>query len=151
MEDQFIPGFVSWLNSLIDMDVQRISDGAVPVPGRVLVPASDQHLLMTPRLTLGYSEEPRNNFYHPSIDVFLLSVAHHWPAPGIATILTGMGRDGAEGLLALHQRNWYTIAQDEESSIVYGMPKAAAKIGAAATILPAGAISAAISDLILKR
>ena len=142
MENQFIPGFVSWLDSLIDMSAARISYGAVPEPGRVLVPASDKHLVMTPRLKLAYSAEPRDNYYHPCIDVFLHSVA---------AILSGMGRDGAEGLLALHRRNWYTIAQDKESSIVYGMPKAAAEIGAASASLPAGAIGRTITDLLLKR
>lgn len=151
MENQFIPGFVSWLDSLIDMSAARISDGAVPEPGRVLVPASDKHLVMTPRLKLAYSAEPRDNFYHPCIDVFFHSVAQHWPTGGIAAILTGMGRDGAEGLLALHRRNWYTIAQDKESSIVYGMPKAAAEIGAASASLPAGEIGRTIIDLVLKR
>lgn len=151
MENQFIPGFVSWLDSLIDMDVARISNGALPESGRVLVPASDIHLIMTPRLTLTYSEEPRDNFYHPCIDVFCFSVARHWPTPGIAAILTGMGRDGAEGLLALHRRSWYTIAQDKASSIVYGMPKAAAEIGAASASLPAGEIGRTISDLLAKR
>ena len=60
-----------------------------------------------------------------------------------------MGRDGAEGLLALHNRNWYTIAQDHGSSIVYGMPKAAADIGAATDILPASKIGKAISNFLL--
>jgi two-component system response regulator WspF len=60
-----------------------------------------------------------------------------------------MGRDGAEGLLALHNRNWYTIAQDRDSSIVYGMPKAAAQIGAATDILPADKIGKAISNALL--
>ena len=62
-----------------------------------------------------------------------------------------MGRDGAEGLLALHNRNWYTIAQDRDSSIVYGMPKAAAQLGATTDILPAGKIGKAISNYILAK
>jgi two-component system response regulator WspF len=62
-----------------------------------------------------------------------------------------MGRDGAEGLLALHNRNWYTIAQDQDSSIVYGMPKAAAELGAARDILPANKIGQAISNYLLVK
>jgi two-component system response regulator WspF len=61
-----------------------------------------------------------------------------------------MGKDGAEGLLALRKRNWYTIAQDRDSSIVYGMPKAAAQLGAATDILPSNMIGGAISDFLLK-
>jgi two-component system response regulator WspF len=66
------------------------------------------------------------------------------PDPGIAVLLTGMGRDGAAGLLRLRRRRWHTIAQDEASSIVYGMPRAAAEIGAAAEVLPVAAIAGAI-------
>ncbi|MEN8231090.1 MAG: chemotaxis protein CheB [Thermodesulfobacteriota bacterium] len=83
------------------------------------------------------------------VDVFFSSIAQFWPGKGIAALLTGMGRDGAEGLLALHNRNWYTIAQDRDSSIVYGMPKAAVQLGAATDILPAGKIGKAISNYIL--
>jgi two-component system response regulator WspF len=106
---------------------------------------------MTSTLTLSYSKEPKDNFYHPSVDVFFYSVAQYWPGDGVAALLTGMGRDGAQGLLALHNRNWYTIAQDRDSSIVYGMPKAAALLGAAKDILPAGKIGKAISHYIIAK
>ena len=61
--------------------------------------------------------------------------------PGVAVLLTGIGRDGAVGMLALRNAGWHSIAQDETSSVVYGMPKAAAEIGAAAAILPLGEIA----------
>lgn len=149
MNQQFTPGLVNWMDSQINMPVRIANDGAIPESGKVLMACTDDHLVMTPKLTLSYSIEPKENFNHPSVDVFFFSVAKYWPASGIAAILTGMGRDGAEGLLALHNRNWYTIAQDRGSSIVYGMPKAAAQIGAATDILPAGSIGKAISDFLL--
>jgi two-component system response regulator WspF len=149
MDAQFTPGFAKWMDSQINMPAHVVKDDAIPEPGKVLVACTNDHLVMTPKLTLRYSKEPKNNFYHPSVDVFFLSVAQYWPASGIAVLLSGMGRDGAEGLLALHNRNWYTIAQDRGSSIVYGMPKAAADIGAATDILPASRIGKAISDFLL--
>jgi two-component system response regulator WspF len=149
MDAQFTPGFVKWVDTRINMPVDVVRDAAIPEPGKVLIACTNDHLVMTPKLTLHYSKEPKDNFYHPSVDVFFLSVAQYWPAAGIAALLSGMGRDGAEGLLALHNRNWYTIAQDHGSSIVYGMPKAAADIGAATDILPASKIGKAISNFLL--
>jgi two-component system response regulator WspF len=151
MNQQFTPGLVSWMDSQINMPVQIAANGTIPEPGKVLMACTDDHLVMTPKLTLSYSEEPKENYYHPSVDVFFFSVAKYWPSKGIAALLTGMGKDGAEGLLALRKRNWYTIAQDRESSIVYGMPKAAAQLGAATDILPSGMIGGAISDFLLNK
>jgi two-component system response regulator WspF len=151
LNKQFTPGLVDWLNSQVKLPVRVAMDGATPEPGQVLMAYTDDHLVMTPKLTLRYAKEPKDNFHHPSVDVFFFSVAQYWPAPGIAALLTGMGRDGAEGLLALHNRNWYTIAQDRDSSIVYGMPKAAAQIAAATDILPASKIGQAISDFLLLK
>jgi two-component system response regulator WspF len=151
MDEQFTPGLVDFINSKINMPVQIAKEGAMPEPGKVLMACTDHHLVMTSKLTLSYSKEPKDNFYHPSVDVFFFSVAQYWPSKGVAALLTGMGRDGAEGLLALHNRNWYTIAQDRDSSIVYGMPKAAALIGAATDILPASKIGNAISNSLLVK
>ena len=149
MDKQFTPGLVQWIDSKINLPVNIARAGDIPEPGKVLMACTDDHLVMTSTLTLSYTEEPKDNFYHPSVDVFFSSVAQFWPGEGVAALLTGMGRDGAEGLLALHNRNWYTIAQDRDSSIVYGMPKAAAQLGAATDILPAGKIGTAISNYIL--
>ena len=149
MDKQFTPGLVQWIDSKINLPVSVARAGDIPEPGKVLMACTDDHLVMTSTLTLSYTKDPKDNFYHPSVDVFFSSVAQFWPGEGVAALLTGMGRDGAEGLLALHNRNWYTIAQDRDSSIVYGMPKAAAKLGAATDILPAGKIGKAISNYIL--
>ena len=146
MDQQFTPGLVGWMNTQIKLPVDIVSEGTMPEPGKIYMACTDGHLVMTSKLTLSYTQEPRDNFYHPSVDVFFFSVAQYWPGDGVAALLTGMGRDGAEGLLALHNRNWYTIAQDKDSSIVYGMPKAAAALGAATDILPANKIGTAIKD-----
>ena len=83
--------------------------------------------------------------------MFLASVAEHWPEPGAAAILTGMGRDGAVGLLALRRAGWLTLAQDEATCVVYGMPRAAAEAGAAELVLPIREIGGAIAERVRDR
>jgi two-component system response regulator WspF len=89
--------------------------------------------------------------YRPSVDEFFNSIRRHWRRTGVAVVLTGMGRDGARGLLALRQAGWHTLAQDEKTSIVYGMPRAAAEAGAAIEVLPLESIAAAIARQAGKR
>ena len=78
------------------------------------------------------------------MDTFFFSLERNWPDRGVAALLTGIGRDGARGLLSLRQAGWHTIAQDERTSVIYGMPKAAADVNAAVDILPLDDIAAAI-------
>ena len=81
--------------------------------------------------------------------MFFKSVAGHWPRSGVAALLTGMGRDGAEGLLQLRSMGWKTIAQDESTSVVWGMPRAAVELGAADQVLPLPLIGQAIASFFL--
>jgi chemotaxis response regulator CheB len=101
--------------------------------------------------TFDYQDEPRGYFYHPSVNEFFSSAARHAPAGSLGVLLTGMGRDGAEGLLAMRQAGHHTIAQDRASSVVYGMPAAAAELGAAVEVLPLGRIAARISHFCQER
>jgi two-component system response regulator WspF len=110
----------------------------------VLLAASDDHLIVRPNRRLAYTPEPAQNPFRPSVDVLFESLAACWPRRGIAALLTGMRHDGAVGLLRLRQAGWFTIAQDEASSIVYGMPRAAAELGAACLVLPLQEIGARI-------
>jgi two-component system response regulator WspF len=110
----------------------------------VLIAGTNDHLVLTRARTLEYQPEPHQIFFRPSVDVFFESVAAHWPQAGTAVVLTGMGRDGAAGLLALRRKGWHTIAQDEATSIVWSMPKAAIDAGAAREVLPIGRIAAAV-------
>ena len=107
-------------------------------------PMSRGDLILTPGGTLDYTPEPADYAYRPSVNVFFHSLARHWRAPAIGVLLTGMGRDGATGLLALRETGCHTIAQDRESSAIYGMPKGAADLGAAAEILALGDIAPAL-------
>ncbi|GBE53325.1 chemotaxis response regulator protein-glutamate methylesterase [bacterium BMS3Bbin14] len=146
MDEQFISGLVDWLNNQVALEVKVLSKGDRPRPGVVLIPATSHHLVMHRNNTLGYSVEPTDNYYHPSVDVFFKSVARYWQGGCIGVILTGMGRDGADGLLALRRQGNYSIAQDQESSVVFGMPKAAIEVGAAQDILPVEDIGSKIID-----
>ena len=148
MDEQFTRGLADWLNSQLALTVRVMKEGDRPLPGTVLIPSTNHHMIMYPNKSLGYSEEPKKNFYHPSADVFFNSVARYWRGRCIAVLLTGMGRDGAEGMLALHQQGHMTIAQDRKSSVVFGMPKAAIELGAAREILPLNAIGERIRNLL---
>jgi two-component system response regulator WspF len=143
IDAEFAQGFVTWLGEQIDLSVEMISTGAVPQRGKVLVAGTNHHLVMNPNRTLGYTKEPLNSIYRPSIDVFFSSVADYWPDKGIAVLLTGMGRDGAQGLKHLLETGWHTIAQDQRTSVIYGMPKAAWEIGGVIEVLPVEAIATA--------
>jgi two-component system response regulator WspF len=134
VDARFAPGMAEWLNSRSALRVQVASEGTRPVADSVWLAGTNDHLIIRPDLTLGYTVEPRSSPYRPSADVFFRSAAQHWPVKGTAALLTGMGRDGAEGLLALRRAGWQTLAQEESSCVVYGMPKAAAEIGAAERI-----------------
>ena len=141
---EFSEGLADWLNVQTDLNVRLASDGRRPALSTVFLAASNDHLIFTPDLSLTYTNEPTRTPFRPSVDVFFKSVVNCWPLEGVAVLLTGMGRDGAEGLAALRQAGWYTIAQDEATSVVYGMPKAAKELGAAVDILPIDEVAPAI-------
>jgi two-component system response regulator WspF len=147
----FSPSLAQWLEERSRHKVELIKEGDRPGPGRWLLAATNDHLVMSAGHRLTYTAEPRDLCYRPSVDICFSSVAVHWSEPGIAVLLTGMGRDGAEGLLNLRRQNWHTIAQDEASSVVWGMPRAAKEIGAAVEVLPLSKIAPAISRKIGNR
>jgi two-component system response regulator WspF len=115
--------------------VRVAEHGQQPQPGDVLLAGTNDHLVLSKSRVLEYREEPRDIFFRPSVDVFFDSVAEHWPHTGTALLLTGMGKDGAKGLLTLRTRGWHTIAQNEATSVVWSMPKAAIDVGAACEVL----------------
>jgi two-component system response regulator WspF len=140
----FSHGLANWLSERAGHPVELIEEGVLPGPGKWLLAGTNDHLIMDRARRLYYTEDPKEISYRPSVDVFFASVAAHWPSPGVAVLLTGMGRDGAAGLLKLRRREWHTIAQDESTSVVWGMPRAAAEIGAATRVLPLPRIAGAV-------
>jgi two-component system, chemotaxis family, response regulator WspF len=143
----FAPGLVDWLNGHTDLPVRLAREGDSVSSGNVLVAGSDDHLVFKNPRELGYTSEPEENPYRPSVDVFFESAAHFFRGAMTGVLLTGMGRDGARGLKILRDAGYHTIAQDKNSSAVYGMPKAAATLNAASEILPLQKIGPRLREL----
>ena len=131
----FSQGLAKWLGDRTGRAVRVAEHGHHPQAGDILLAGTNDHLVLSKPKTLEYRDEPRDVFFRPSVDVFFESVADHWPQPGVALLLTGMGKDGAKGLLKLRTRGWHTIAQSEASSVVWSMPKAGIDLGAACEVL----------------
>jgi chemotaxis response regulator CheB len=136
VDSEFVSGLAEWLSDGTRIPVKIATPGCTPVPGEALLAGSNGHLVYTRRGTFIYADEPKDVPYRPSVDALFQSLAAHWATPSIAVLLTGMGRDGAEGMRRLRAAGWRTIAQDERTSVVFGMPKAAAQLGAAERVLP---------------
>jgi two-component system response regulator WspF len=149
LDAQFAPSFASWLHEQTPMSVQLAITDSPPQPEKILIAGTNHHLIMRPDLTLDYDPEPADCSYRPSIDVFFKSVVNHWPGQGIGVLLTGMGRDGAQGLKLMREAGWHTITQDSKTCVVYGMPKAAVELKAAVQVLPVDAIASACTKFLL--
>jgi two-component system response regulator WspF len=145
VDKSFAEGMAQWLDAQSPLPVRIARGGDAPTPGVALLAATNDHLHLTRSGTLDYAHEPANMPYRPSVDVFFHSVARYWHGDAVGVLLTGMGRDGAIGLKAMRAKGYMTIAQDEATSAIYGMPKAAAAIGAAQLILPLDDIGAKLA------
>jgi two-component system response regulator WspF len=148
LDEQFAAGLADWLGQQATLPVRLVRAGETPQPGTVLIAGRDQHLVLRENNTLGFTPLPAETPYRPSVDVFFASVAAHWRDDAVGVILTGMGRDGARGLKTMRDAGFPTIAQDKASSAVYGMPKAAVELGAAAQVLALTRIGPAIRQLV---
>jgi two-component system response regulator WspF len=135
VDQQFIEGFVRWLNEKIHMPVNLAKSGDTIKAGTVLVSNSKNHLILSENKILNYTSHPKDYPYIPSVDVFFDSVSRCWEGAAMGVLLTGMGRDGAKGLLEMKNKGFTTIAQEKSTCAVYGMPKAAVDINAANLIL----------------
>jgi two-component system chemotaxis response regulator CheB len=142
LQSGFVDGFLGWMRRESALPVELAVDGAPLRRGVVLVAPPGLHAIVRRGRRLALLDEPVT-IHRPSADVLFHSMADCGEG-GIGVILTGMGDDGASGLLALRQSGGTTIAQDQESSAVYGMPKAALDNGAAAWVLPLSEIAPAV-------
>ncbi|SFF44214.1 two-component system, chemotaxis family, response regulator CheB [Fontimonas thermophila] len=131
--------FAARMDRASAMSVCEAQDGQQIVPGHVYIAPGDRHLRVTrsgARYVCRLSDAPPENRHRPSVDVMFQSVAENVGTNAVAALLTGMGEDGARGLLTLRQLGAHTCAQDEASSVVWGMPGAAVRMGAAEVVLP---------------
>lgn len=137
MPPYFIKAFAARLNSLSSLEVKEASDGESATNGKVLIAPGDKHMELR-RSGANYyvvlHQKPQVHYQRPAVEMLFDSVATYAGSNAIGVILTGMGKDGAKGLLNMKTAGAYTIAQDEQSSIVFGMPKEAIQLGAAATV-----------------
>lgn len=147
----FLEGFVSWLDGQTRLTVKIADTGEVPSRGVVYLPPIDRHLeLRQGRLWHSRAEEVCNQ--RPSGTVLFHSMARELGPAGLGVLLTGMGADGAEGLLAMRQAGAWTIAEDASTCVVYGMPAAAVQMGAVSEVLPLPAVGRRITELVgMKR
>jgi two-component system chemotaxis response regulator CheB len=146
--EPFAVAFSDWLAGQTGRNVSYARDGASvhTLVGRVVLAPPDRHLLVRDGV-LRLSEAPPRHSCRPSVDVLFESVANEYGPSAAGCLLTGMGRDGAVGLLQMRARGGHTFAQDEASCVVYGMPREAALLGAAAFIMPPSRIAARLAEL----
>lgn len=148
VDERFAAGMADWLNRDSPLSVRVAQEGDRLIAGTVLLAGTNDHLELKAGDRIGYTPEPRDYAYRPSIDVFFDSVNAQWSGEAVGVLLTGMGRDGAKGLKALRSKGHYTIAQNQATSAVYGMPKAAAALEAAVDILPIERIAPRLIDML---
>jgi two-component system, chemotaxis family, protein-glutamate methylesterase/glutaminase len=144
MPERFTAALAERLNGLCAMDVKEAKDGDRVVDGRVLIAPGGRHMQLQrsgAQYVVTVRDGPLVNRHKPSVDVLFKSVAHCAGANALGIILTGMGDDGARGLREMRDAGARTAAQDEASSVVYGMPREAVRLGAAEAVLPLGHIA----------
>lgn len=147
MPEMFTRSFAQRLDGLCKISVKEATHGDSVLTGRALIAPGNKHMKLRrsgARYYVELNDEPHYNRHRPSVDVLFHSVAQYAGANAIGIILTGMGADGAKGLLEMKEAGAFTIAQDEESCVVFGMPKEAIKIGAAGKITRLDLISGLI-------
>lgn len=132
----FSSGLADWLNGETALHVKLASEGEKAVPGFAYLPADDRHLQIGSDFRLHLSEQPARYGLRPSADITFESMAKAFPGETMAFILTGMGRDGSQGMKAMYDAGGYNVAQDEATSVIFGMPKSAIELGVVNKVLP---------------
>jgi len=154
MPAHFTKSFADRLNSICAVEVREAREGDSVVTGVVLIAPGGLQMVLKrdgARYTVSIKQAPPVNRHCPSVDVLFNSVARNVGRNAVAALLTGMGADGAKGLLAIREAGASTIAQDEQSCVVYGMPKVAIEMGAAEEIVSLNNIPERLLDLVQRR
>jgi two-component system chemotaxis response regulator CheB len=153
MPENFTTSFARRLNEICQMEVREACDDDRVVPGTALIAPGNRHMLLYRRggtYLVNIKNGPRVHYQRPSVDVLFQSVAKNAGKNAVGVLLTGMGADGAKGLLAMRQNGAHTIAQDEKTCVVFGMPKEAIKLEAADEVVPLSKISWTIIEALKK-
>ncbi|KAF7600394.1 MAG: chemotaxis response regulator protein-glutamate methylesterase [Candidatus Dactylopiibacterium carminicum] len=144
MPPGFTASFARRLDSLCRLHVKEGEHGERPLPGHAYIAPGGRHMVLTKaggQYMLSLNDDETMNLHRPAVDKLFMSALPYVGSNAIGVLLTGMGKDGARGLLALRQAGVHTVVQDEESCVVWGMPREAAQIGAADAILPLSGIA----------
>jgi two-component system chemotaxis response regulator CheB len=147
MPEKFTKAFANRLNTICQITVKEAEQGDGVIRGRALIAPGGYHMVLVrdgARYHVTVNQDPPVNRHRPSVDVMFQSAADYAGANCIGIILTGMGADGASGMAAMKQAGAFTIAQDEASCVVFGMPKEAIKAGGVDKVLPLSEIPAAV-------
>lgn len=153
MPEKFTRSFADRLNNLCHIEVREAKDGDSIIPGLALIAPGNYHMILRrsgARYFVETHQDPPVNGHRPSVDVLFESVAKYAGGNAVGVIMTGMGGDGAKGLLTMKENGARTIAQDEETCVVFGMPKEAIRIGAAERVAPLTKIPEEIFRLLQK-
>ena len=149
MPQNFTTSFAKRLNEICQVEVREACDNDCVAPGTVLIAPGNRHMLLIRRggtYLVNVKNGPRVHYQRPSVDVLFQSVAKNAGRNAVGVLLTGMGIDGAKGLLAMKQNGAHTITQDENTCVVFGMPKEAIRLGAADEVVPLSKVPRAIID-----
>jgi len=147
MPEKFTAMFAERLNSICEIEVREASNGDRVIPGRALIAPGGRHMMLKrsgAQYVVEVVDGPLVNRHKPSVDVLFRSVAKFAGANALGIIMTGMGDDGARGMKEMHDAGAQTVAQDEASCVVFGMPKEAIKLGAVDTVTPLENIASAM-------
>ena len=150
MPAHFTAGFAKRLDGICQIDVKEAQDGDAVLAGRALIAPGDRHMLLQrsgARYFVAIKDGPPVSRHRPSVDVLFRSAAQYAGANALGIIMTGMGDDGARGLLEMRKAGAATLAQNEETCVVFGMPKEAIALGAAAKTAPLSAIASEILNV----
>ncbi|NUN69450.1 MAG: chemotaxis response regulator protein-glutamate methylesterase [Bacteroidetes bacterium] len=147
MPPRFTRSLADRINSMSQLSVKEAEEGDVMLPGQVLIAPGGKHLTFRkhgPEMLAHISDMPSTTLYRPSADIMMTSAVEAYNGPLLGVIMTGMGKDGLEGLRLLKKKGGYIMAQNEDSCVVYGMPKAVVDDGIADAVLPLDEIATAL-------
>jgi two-component system, chemotaxis family, protein-glutamate methylesterase/glutaminase len=144
----FLDGLIQWLSATCPLSLTIASPDTVPQPGTIYFPPEGKHLELNSKRQFICSDTPPVGGHRPAVDVTFKSIAQIYGQEAIAVLLTGMGKDGAEGMLKIQQAGGFTIAQDQETSIIFGMPKEAIAMNAVKQVWPIQKIASVLLDLV---
>lgn len=147
IEARFAAGYAEWLDGHCSLKVRQVIDGEPPLPGVVYIASGERHLLVAKKKFI-LDDGPLIKNQRPAVEKLFQSAAEAYGSAAMGVILTGMGNDGADGAVSIRKAGGYTIVQDEFTSFIHGMPKAAAEAGGASVVLPIEKIAAAMEEAV---